>query len=233
MAKNKPISLDDGFRPDLVENAIFDGIFEIPHLEQVSNFSTPTKVIPFSLRNRTSDFSELVVFFEKDRMFRELLQKPEDYTEDLRRFAGGITTPDCSLYRDSPLSVQIANTYKNRALGYFYQRQGLTVIPTVRWGDERSYSKTVFPEAFSFLGIPKKSVVAIGTYGCIKGKENKFYFEEGLEAMLKTLMPHTVIVYGRMPDNVFEQYSKETKFIHFLDWTSIVKRQGEGHNGSR
>ena len=232
MAKNKPISLDDGFRPDLVENAIFDGIFEIPQLERVLNYSIPEKVIPFSLRNRTSDFSDLVVFFEKDRMFRELLQKPEDYTEDLRRFSGGITTPDCSLYRDSPLSVQIANTYKNRALGYFYQKQGLTVIPTVRWGDERSYLKTVFPESFAFLGIPTNSVVAIGTYGCIRGKENKFYFEEGLEAMLTTLQPNTVIVYGRMPDNVFEQYSKDTTFIHFDDWTSTVKRK-EVHNGGR
>lgn len=35
---------------------------------------------------------------------------------------------DCSLYCDAPLAVQIANVYRNRAIGYYYQSKGAYVI---------------------------------------------------------------------------------------------------------
>lgn len=232
MTKNKPICLDDGFRPDLIEGANFDGLFEIPCLESLQGYVLPKKVIPFSQRNRTTDFSELIVFYEKDRLFKEVLETPEKYIQDFKRFSGGITTPDSSLYRDSPLSVQIANTYRNRVIGYFYQKRGITVVPTIRWGDERSYTKSIFPEAFCFLGVPKNSVVSIGTYGCIQGKENKYYFEAGLDAMLSILHPCSVIVYGSMPAPIFGQYMNFTEFVHFEDWISTIKGIG-GKDGVR
>jgi len=227
MAKRKPINLDDGFRPDLVENAIFDGIFEIPSLNRISENKAPVAVVPFSARNHTSDFNATIVFYEKDNSFKEVIQKPELFVEDFKRFSGGITSPDCSLYRDSPLIVQMANVYRNRALGFFFQEKGITVIPNVRWGDNRSYTKKVLPERFAFAGIPKDSVVSIGTYGCIQGVDNKCHFEAGLEAMLTELNPKVVVVYGRMPDQVFGKYKSYTKFINFSDWTSAVKKQEE------
>ncbi len=58
------------------------------------------------------------------------------------------------------------------------------VIPNVRWGDERTFSNIVLPEKIAFLGLPKHSILSVGTYGCIKSKEAKYYFKEGLKTML-------------------------------------------------
>lgn len=124
-----------------------------------------------------------------------------------------------------PLVLQIANTYMNRAIGHYLQSKGLYIIPNIRWGDERSYTTIELPEKFAFLGVPKHSIVSIGTYGCIKSKENKIYFTEGLEAMLEELEPEVVLVYGGMPDSIFAKVKDRAKFVHYPDWTSIQKRR--------
>ena len=53
-----------------------------------------------------------------------------------------------------------------------------------------------FGEAVAFSSAPKHSVVAIGCYGCIRGKENKKYFIDGFLAMVDELEPEAVIIYG-------------------------------------
>ena len=123
-----------------------------------------------------------------------------------------------------PLVLQIANTYMSRAIGHYLQQQGIYVIPNVRWGDERSYTTCELPEKFAFLGLPKHSIVSIGTYGCIQSKINKYYFKEGLRAMLEELEPEVVIVYGSMPDSIFSEFKCKTKFIQYNDW--ITKKKG-------
>ena len=123
-----------------------------------------------------------------------------------------------------PLVLQISNTYMSRAIGHYLQQQGIYVIPNVRWRDERSYTTCELPEKFAFLGLPKHSIVSIGTYGCIQSKINKYYFKEGLRAMLEELEPEVVIVYGSMPDSIFGEFKCKTKFIQYNDW--ITKKKG-------
>ena len=36
--------------------------------------------------------------------------------------------------------------------------------------------------------------------------------------MLETLEPAVVLVYGSMPESVFESYQKQTLFVPFPDW---------------
>ena len=135
-------------------------------------------------------------------------------------------SPDCSLYRDAPLAVQITNVYRNRAIGSYYQRKGSYVIPQIRWGNEDTYTTKVLPEKVAFLGAEKHSIVSIGTYGCIQHADDKKHFKAGLEAMLETLEPEVVLVYGSMPDSVFKDYLHLTKFVQYDNWT---KRR---HGGS-
>jgi len=222
MSTQKRNIIDDGFRADLVRTAEFTGILEIPAIEAPKEFIIPHDTIPFSLRNQTKDYSEFVVFYEHDIRFADILTATDDYIDDLRNFPG-VISPDCSLYRDMPLVLQIANTYMNRAVGHYLQSQGIYVIPNVRWGDERSYTTCVLPEKFAFLGIPKHSIVSVGTYGCIQSKENKHYFREGLREMLKELEPEIVLVYGAMPEEVFGEFKDKTRFIQFPDWISKKK----------
>ena len=221
MFKNK---IDDGFNAELVSGAFFDGIFEIPHIKKPSDIIIPSAVIPFSQRNRSDNYKEFVHFYEHDKNFAAVLTAAKEHIDSLKRFQG-VISPDCSLYRDMPLVLQMANTYMNRAIGYYLQSQGIYVIPNIRWGDERSYTTVELPEKFAFSGVDKHTIVSIGTYGCIKSKENKRYFREGLEAMLDELEPEVVLVYGGMPDSIFAGLKSKTEFANYPDWTSTKKRR--------
>ncbi len=220
---NRKAIIDDGMNPELVRGARLDGIFEIPIIEAYKHILIPKGITPFSARDHKDvDYNDVLGFYEMDMNFSEVLIHPESYVSDFSRFSGMIS-PDCSLYRDATLTAQITNIYRNRAIGSYYQRHGLYVIPQIRWGYEATYTTKVLPEKVAFLGVEKHSIVAVGTYGCISGADNKYHFEAGLESMLIELEPQVVIVYGSMPPKVFEPYLQATRFIQFDDWTSRKK----------
>ncbi|MGL4483980.1 MAG: DUF4417 domain-containing protein, partial [Anaerovoracaceae bacterium] len=149
-----------------------------------------------------------VHFYEPDSKFERLWKRPRTYINKLKRF-DGVITPDFSLYREMPLCMQVWNTYRNRALGYWLSKNEIPIIPNVRWGDERTYD-------FCFDGVNKNSIVAIGTHGCIKRKEDKYYFQLGLLEMLKRLSPHSIIVFGAMPSTIFDKVELDNiKLINF------------------
>jgi len=178
MGKTATNLVDEGFRVSLVETAFFDGKFEIPHIDAPKDIIIPEGMVPFSLRKRSQDKSDFVCFYEYDINFREILTNTEEYVDDLKMFPG-IVTPDCSLYLDAPLCVQIADIYLNRAVGYYLSQQGIYVIPNIRWGDERTYKVDFLGEKVAFQGVDKHSIVSIGTYGQIRSAESKRYFREG------------------------------------------------------
>ena len=130
------------------------------------------------------------------------------------------------MYRDAPLAVQIANLYRSLAVGSFWQRRGVNIIPNIRWGSEDTYTDSALPEKIAFLGAPKHSIAAVGTYGCIRHKEDKYHFRAGLDAMLETLEPEVVLVYGAMPESVFGAYRMYTKFVHYDNWTKTRHKGG-------
>lgn len=217
--------IDDGFNPELVSGAVFDGVFEIPRIARPKEIIIPTMLIPFSERTRSESKTETIQFYEYDTKFAQILSDVNEYLPELQKFAG-VISPDFSLYRDMPFTLQITNTYFNRAVGYYLQSHGSYVIPNIRWSDERSYTR-MFGEhevPLAFSGVEKHSIVSVGSYGCIKNRENRFYFEEGLNAMLNELEPEVVLVYGSMPEKVFGPYMNRTRFVHYPDWTSLQRR---------
>lgn len=224
MAKKLKNIIDDGFNPELVETAFFDGILEIPVIKKPKEIIIPDKVIPYSQINKTKEHNEFVMFYEYDVNFGEILQHPDECFEKIKEFPGMVSL-DNSLYVDSPLTAQIANVYRSRAIAHYYQEKGYYVIPNVRWGDERSYTTDFLPEKFAFLGLPKHSIVSIGTYGCTNSSEEKFQLRKGLIAMLDELEPEVVLVYGAMSKSVFEGLYDRTQFVNYPDWTSS-KRGG-------
>ena len=217
----KPI--DDGFAPELVEGAMFDGVWEMPVIRRERLVSPPFLMRPFSRRGVTAMPDEYICFYEHDKRFAPLLENAASYLDSIRKFAG-IVSPDCSLYRDMPLILQAMNTYLNRAVGHFFQCHGMKVIPNVRWGDERSYRGIPGQlEPFAFKGVERGSVVSIGTYGCIDGEENRFFFRDGLGEMMDIIMPEKVLVYGRMPADIFGGLLGDVEFVRYDDWTTIRK----------
>ena len=217
--KNHKANIDDGCNLKLVAGAEFDLPLGIPIIKAPSKIIIPPGITPFSMRDRAPSFDEAIGFYEMDVNFAEVLREPEAYIDDFGRFAA-LISPDCSLYRDAPLSVQLTNVYRNRAIGGYYQRRGQYVIPQIRWGNEYTYTTKYFPEKIAFLGAEKHSILAIGTYGCFVGRENKYHFEAGLAAMMESLEPKVVLVYGPMPEKIFGTHMKYAHFIRYPDWTA-------------
>ena len=219
-------TIDDGFNPELVETAFFDGTLEMPVIERPKEIIIPKGMIPFSKIKNSKTYEEFIVFYENDIEFADILRNPNEYLENMNKFPG-IVSLDNSLYIDSPLIVQMANVYRNRAIGHYYQSKGIYVIPNVRWGDERSYTTCVFPEKFAFLGLPKNSIVSIGTYGCCKSKEERLHLRNGLISMLDEITPQIVLVYGPFSKDVFNGLENKTKFVNYPDWISLKRKRGQ------
>ena len=216
--------IDDGYHAWLVSAADYESLFEIPKIALPKCMKVPHNLIPFSKIKYSDNCSEYIHFYEHDSVFRGFLENPEQYIQAFYHFPG-IITPDCSLYRDMPLTLQLCNTYLNRAVGCYLQEQGLNVIPNVRWGDERSYQPLFTDVPFAFLGIEQHGIVAISTYGCIRGAENKRHFHDGFHAMLKYLAPDIVLIHGAMPSEVFNDIPTNLHIVNYMDWTAQKRRR--------
>ena len=67
MKKKVENLVDEGFRIGLVETAFFDGKFEIPHIDAPKDIIIPKGMIPFSIRERSTDKRDFVCFYEHDK----------------------------------------------------------------------------------------------------------------------------------------------------------------------
>lgn len=221
-AKNKAV-IDDGMCPDLIVGADFDGFTGIPIIKKPEEIIIPKRIVPFSKSKEATDALDAIGFFEMDIDFAEILRNTTMYSELLKGKI--VITPDCSLYYGAPYAVAMANIYRDRAIGYFLQKNGAYVIPRIRWSNEITFTDSLFPDKLAFLGVEKHGIYAIGTYGCIQTKEEKRVFKLGLKAMIEELEPEVVLVYGAMPKDVFEEFMGLTRFVRYDDWTTLCHKE--------
>ena len=127
-------------------------------------------------------------FFLDDYRFERCLKNPDSQIPELKKYTG-VLSPDFSMYTNYPEAYQIWQVYRNRWCTCYWQSKGIKVIPTVSWSDESSYK-------YTFLGIPKNSVVAIGTVGVLNDPQAKKLFLQGFKEMLKQLEPKEILIYG-------------------------------------
>jgi len=125
-----------------------------------------------------------VHFFTHDWHFDNVYDKPQKSFEKLDQYYA-LLSPDYSMFVDMPLALQIHSTFKNRWCGAYWQSLGKRVIPTVTWGDERSFE-------FCFDGIEQGSVVAVCTH---YRQKNKTEFMHGYNKMLEVIKPSAIICY--------------------------------------
>lgn len=116
MTKNEMLNLFyDGFNSKLIETAYFESFLEIPILDSHKAIEIPNGAIPFSQRKKHESNEQMLVFYENDPEFRELISVPQKYDNELDSFKF-ISTPDCSLYRDMPLIFQLTNIAVSRSI---------------------------------------------------------------------------------------------------------------------
>lgn len=186
---------DDGFQAYLTEDAVLVGSCGIPMLMDLNNTQIPRDIIPFSKLGTNTDKRKYVHFYMHDKAFSTALTATKRYVDRLKLY-DGVITPDCTLMIGQAPCLQQTNTYMNRAVGFFLQKNGIPVIPNIRWSDESSFE-------YCFLGVPKGAIVSVSTHGCLKTAKQKQMFKTGMSAMIEELEPQAVLVHGFMPDCVF------------------------------
>lgn len=137
-----------------------------------------------------------VHFFLDDERFEVAWSDPTKALSKVGRI-GSALTPDFSLYVGMPLALQITQVYRNRWCGAYWQSEGVGVIPTICWSDERSYP-------FCFLGVERGTTVAVSTVGLGRGadtvaEEARRLFVAGYEEMVRRIEPELVLLYGDSP----------------------------------
>lgn len=143
------------------------------------NPSSPFLELGESLKGGDTD--AYVHFYEFDETFSEVITNIDKHIPVLRRFVG-VVTPDCSMLDGQSNCLQATNTFFNRAVGFRLQKAGIPVICNLRWSDESSFD-------YCFLGVPRGSIVSIGTYGTIKGRKRQDDFRKGWLVMLDAVKP--------------------------------------------
>ena len=179
-----------------IKGADFSGKYEIPIVHGTSKI--PESLVLFSAcEKETETKNKAVHFYQLDEKFVSCLSSEIKLTKKLETFRKyqSIILPDFSVYRDMSLAQQIFQVYKSRAIGNFLMQNGISIIPNVRWGDERTYE-------FAFEGIDKWGVVAVGAQGGYNNNENTRYFESGFYKMLDVLDPETILCYGDLSDSL-------------------------------
>lgn len=170
------------------------GKYDIPEILPVLDVDS-CKFISFNERNSgnaTQNQEELGVhFFLDDYQFQRIWTHPDKYMSTLGKFKY-VMSPDFSLFEDYPRCLQLYNHFRKHWIGRYMQEQGITVIPTICWSDEKSFD-------WCFDGEPKYSWVAVSSVGCLRSLQDKNRFLAGYHEMMKRLHPVGILFYGTVP----------------------------------
>ena len=127
-------------------------------------------------------------FFTSDSNFESYWNNPFRYLRFLQQL-GFVMSTDFSLYTNMVLMQKLWNSFRNKLLSAFYQRNGINLIPAPSWGD------LVNIELY-MEGWPKESIIAVNSTGIGLDKRCRHIWLEGYHAMLDILKPVHIIRYG-------------------------------------
>ena len=127
-------------------------------------------------------------FFTSDSNLEPYWTHPFKNLQWLKKL-GYVTSTDFSLYSNMVLMQKLWNSFRNKLLSAFYQRNGINLIPAPSWGD------LVNIELY-MEGWPKESIIAVNSTGIGLDKRCRHIWLEGYHAMLDILKPVHIIRYG-------------------------------------
>jgi hypothetical protein len=167
-----------------------DNPYDIPCLAHSPSSALPDWLVPYRTRVRSAQgfAGGAVHFFVDDYRFEAVWRRPVQTLGYLEHFET-LLTPDFSLFADWPRAMQLWNTYRSRWCGAYWQSLGFTVIPSVTWSTDDSFE-------FCFLGLPRRSLLAVSTVGTRRQPGSQYLFLRGFAAMVEHLEPSQVLCYG-------------------------------------
>lgn len=159
-------------------NPIIQPLYEIPEDVELLGWNY--------VNSKKNECWKWIHFYMEDYLFNSVWNMPDKMMQKLEGFTG-VIGPDFSTFRDTPYPVQMWNHYRRQWCSAYWQANGLTVIPNIRWSDEGSYE-------WCFDGIPKNAVVAVSMVGCTREKIAERLFLSGYEKMLEVLEPKKILL---------------------------------------
>jgi len=199
----------------MLKGARFD-VGDIPFCDSTGDI--PHKIVAYDLTKSYPDKDCYVHFYIDDQKFdgpNGIWHKPYEALNRLKQYKG-VITPDFSTYQDMPDPIKRYNTYRMRAFGYWLNQNGVKIINNVRFGSPETYD-------YCFSGIPKNSIICIGTIGCVKRKKDWYRLEQGLDELIRRLSPKILLVYGSVPEKLFKKISESGIIIkEYLSQTAIA-----------
>lgn len=187
------------------------GKWQIPIVKRQEIATTDLSLVAYS-DIRSNDSAENtkrgVHFFVDDYRFTGIYNNPEKSLARLSQYAF-LLTPDYSTYTDMNLWRQLESVAHSRWVGAYWQSKGLKVIPTISWGDARSFS-------FCFDGIEQNAIVAIGMIGC---KHSKQGFLRGYNALLEKKNPSAIVCFGKP----FDEMEGNIISVDYLSSRKVVR----------
>ena len=136
----------------------------------------------------------------------------------------GLIGFDFSVHSDMPIVKQKSQMNDNLSLTYFYGKEGIKIIPNIRYGDDDLSDE--------FLSaIPKHTLIAVGTHGFIKEIPQKAEWYCFLEKIIKELEPSGIIIYGKLSGKIFDEFEEKSKLYYYEPWIySDRKRRDQNGN---
>lgn len=206
------------FKTYTCDGALWDGMFEFPMLRKTN--AVPSNPVSFvECRTKRRRDNKWLHFFAEDLNFECVWTYPNNYLSIFKDFAG-VITPDFSMYADLPKAHQIWNCYRNRALAYWMQTNGVNIVPSVNW--------TADPKGWEwcFSGLPKGGTVAVSGNGCYFNQYSRRYFMNGFEEMTKRLQPDLIVAVGYIPKEL-----RSRSNVILLPGYSQQRTEREKNNG--
>ena len=127
-------------------------------------------------------------FFTSDSNFESYWNYPFRNIRFLQQL-GAVLSTDYSIYSNMLFMQKMWNSYRNKLMSAFYQRNNINLIPAPSWGDIENID--MYME-----GWPKGSLIAINSTGIGRDKRCRHIWLEGYYAMLEILKPIHIIRYG-------------------------------------
>ena len=127
-------------------------------------------------------------FFTPDSNIEPFWNNPFRYLLWLRQF-GYVISTDFSIYTNMVLIQKLWNSFRNKLMSAFYQRNGVNLIPAPSWGDLDNIE--LYME-----GWPKDSLIAVNSTGIGQDKQCRHIWLDGYYAMLDILKPIHILRYG-------------------------------------
>ena len=184
----------------------FDGVgeYRIPQIKPTTELYIKDWIgfnfVPTTRKQRETTG---VHFYIDDYQFERVWNNPWRFAKTFKEF-GAIMSPDFSTYLDFPKAVRVFNHYRKHWCGAYWQELGVTVIPTIEWGEEEDYD-------WCFDGEPEGGIVAVSNVGIMRSKELRTNYMKGYKEMLIRLQPKEVLMFG----HIFDDYPGPVHYIHY------------------